>query len=225
MRDLEFIKYESFVAKYYLDSYLTNTNLTYDIYKIIRNNIDFMEIIRKIDVEKDPDREDMYQSFYLLNLRILYHIPSNDPFINGIIVRTVVENLFRLSVSLLKCTVENIAEAGFSKLKESSEMKGFNHRYKAFYNCLCNNFGNFSKDVHGKNVNKLSDQEVLISIRTNDNEVELKKLIRVYKEINTEMIPFFLKEIKTKKMDLDVANLHKLLNVIGEENYQLFLEK
>lgn len=225
MSDIEFSKYAAFVEKNFLNSPVPNTKLMQDIYNIIQNNIKFMDLIRQIDKERNEERDLLYQTFYLLNIRTLYHLPSNDQFVNGIIIRAIVENLTRLNVSLLKCTIVDLKEASFSTMKTALESKGFQHRYKDYYDCLCNNFGTYSKDVHGENVHKLSEQEFLISIRSTENEEHLKKILKVYRKINELMIPFFLKEIRTKKTDLNAANLHKMLSIVGDMNYNTFYDK
>jgi hypothetical protein len=225
LSDIEFSKYGAFVEKHFPNSPVPNTKLMRDIYDVIQNNIEFMDLIRQIDIEGNEERDTIYQTFYLLNIRTLYHMPSNDQFVNGIIIRAIVENLFRLSVSLLKCQIVDLKEASFSTLKTALESKGFQHRYKDFYECLCNNFGTYSKDVHGEYVHKLSEQEFLISIRTTENVEHLKRILKVYKKINERMIPFFLKEIRTKKINLNAANLNRMLNIVGDSNYNTFYDK
>jgi hypothetical protein len=168
-----------------------------------------MNLIREIDNEKDSVRDELYETFYLLNLRVLYHLPSNDEFVNSVIIRAIVENLYRLSVSILKCNVDNVKEASFSTMKTALESKGFQHRYKELSEHLSNNFGTYSKDVHGQNVYKLSEQEYLVSIRTTENIEHLNRVWNVYTKLNKAMIPFFLKEIRTKNSDLNAASLSR----------------
>lgn len=74
---------------------------------VIQSNIHFMNLIRDIDKNQDKVRDELYENYYLLHLRVLYHLPSNDEFINKILIRTIVRNILRLCVSLLNCNIEN----------------------------------------------------------------------------------------------------------------------
>ncbi|MBU7595727.1 hypothetical protein [Metabacillus halosaccharovorans] len=225
MVDIEYLKYEHFVKENFPNSTVPNTRNMKKLYVIIQSNIRFMKLIKDIDKEQDKVRNELYETFYLLHLRVLYHLPSNDEFINKILIRTIVENILRLCASLLNCNIGSLKEASFNTLNNNLEGKGFQHRYKDLSNTLNNNFGTFSKDVHGENIHKLSEKEFLVSIRKADNIIHLERLLNVYKEINRAIIPFFLKEIRTTKSDLSGATLSVLLNIVGEDNYELFYNK
>ncbi|HAU32864.1 hypothetical protein ACOSZE_15510 [Lysinibacillus fusiformis] len=225
MSELEFARYKTFTTEYFPNSPVTNSGITRKIYNVVQHNIDFMKLLDSVDSEADRERKNLYKTYYLLNLRVLYHLSSNDPFIDGVIIRAIVENLLRLATSLLKFESRNIIDLSFSDMKDALESKGFQHRYREFYENLCNYFGTYSKDVHGENVYRLSEQEFLVSIRKDKDEEHLNKLFRVYSKLNELMIPFFLKEISTKQKDLTVGNLSKILSLVGEGNYELFCSK
>ncbi|MFC4389265.1 hypothetical protein ACFOZ1_15900 [Gracilibacillus marinus] len=225
MLNIEFLKYENFAKEYFHNSTVPKTGIMKKIYEVIQSNIHFMNLIRDIDKNQDKVRGELYETYYLLHLRVLYHLPSNDEFINKILIRTIVENILRLCVSLLDCNIGNLKEASFSTLKTNLENKGFQHKYKGLSDALNNNFGTYSKDVHGETVHKLSEKEYLVSIRTADNNLHLARLLNVYKELNSAIIPFFLKEIKTSKSDLSGATLSVMLNIVGEDNYDIFYNK
>lgn len=224
--DLEYQKYKNFMVEYFPKSPIPNFEAySNKIFQYSIQNINFIRLISKLDSHADQEQMELYKTFEILHLRTLYHLPSNDNFIDKIIIRALTENILRLTVRLLNYQHGNINKLSYSEIIEYLEGKGIQHRYKDFYAIFTNYFGKFSKDVHGFNIPKISTQDYLINIRIIPEEKHLLEISKVYENINKLFIPLFLKETTIKKTDLPSAELSKLLTIVGEENYSIFYER
>ncbi|MFJ8099431.1 hypothetical protein [Lysinibacillus sp. NPDC096212] len=219
MSDVNFSKYSTFINEYFPNSGVSGSPYLIKIYEIVNRNIHFMKLIKKIDSDLHPERQRLYDDFHLLSLRMLYHLPSNDEFINNIIVRATSENILRIVLSFIdeKCT--DIISLSYSSIMDSLAKKGFSQRYPDLHKKLSNYFGNYSKDVHGQNLTKLSEKEYLVSIREENNEKHLSKLYSVYDKISLTFIPCILSEMDVKKKTIPTGILSEMLNLVGEEVY------
>lgn len=221
MDSLEFKKYKKFIGEFYPESGIIEDSSIKNIYSVINNNINFMKLVQKIDNTINIERSKLYKDFYFIHLRVLYHIPSNDVFINNILVRLVSENILRLVVSFLSPNCASISSMSYSQMIEELNGKGFPRRYAGLHHSLTNIFGRYSQDVHGETIHRYSE-EYLLMIRRKVNTSSLSSLANVYKGINKEIIPFFLKELSIKKDEIETPLLSEMLKLIGEENYNNF---
>ncbi|WP_411347502.1 hypothetical protein [Paenibacillus sp. WLX2291] len=220
MIDQDLSRYKSFVQENYPNTGAVG-NIVFDkIYIEVKKNMTFIKLIKKIDNQSDNTRTQLYQDFQLFNLRILYHLPSNDEFVNNIIVRVVSENILRLCLSLINKECADIHVMSYNNLISNLEERAFSRRYPTLYDHLTRLFGNYSQDVHGENIGRLSEKEYLTSIRNIQSINELQKILKVYENISKEIVPFFLKEIKTKREDLNVGVLSEIERVVGQEAYE-----
>lgn len=226
MYDIEFTKYKKFVIEYFPHSPLVKNAMLKNIYVSVKHNIDFIKLISEIEGNEDTERKNLYKVFNHLNLRALYHFPSNDYFVYSLFVRAIVENLLRISINLFKCKFDGeIDQLNFTDMKNILKSQGFNHRYKDLYDNLTNYYGRYSKDIHLKNAQSIVEHEFLVKIRKNLNEQKLNEFKNVYNRLGKLLVPFILKEIPTTKNDLPSAYLSRLLNTVGQHNYDLFLKK
>lgn len=219
MYKLEFEKYQKYIASYYPETYIIQSHALQRIHQSINKNIKFLDVMRKVEKNISSERDRLYNDFKLLHLRALYHLPSNDEYINNIMVRTISENIFRITVSIICPESEEIIEMSFNTMKNKLNEKGFSYRHKQFYDNLTNYFGRYSKDVHGQTVTNYSQEEYLTMIRKKNTNSHLQSLLGVYDAIFEDLTVFMLKEIRVSQSEQPVAVLSALMEIIGEEKY------
>lgn len=224
----EYEKYLRFIEDYFPKSPVVKfKKFNYSFYEIINQNINFIRLMTKLDTEASKERKQLYKNFELLNLRILYHWPSNDNFINKVIIRALVENILKIAVSYLnyKDATKTVDSLSFTEIKNFLTQKGIPIKHKDFYENMTNYFSHYSSDVHGSTIHQLSTEEYLVNIREHHSEQDFKKLLDVHKKINELAIPFFLKETSVTKHQLNSALLSSLLRTVGDTNYGIFYDR
>lgn len=221
----EYEKYKKYINDFYPESYVSNSGDLNNIHHAINKNISFIKTIKRIDRNSNDERIRLFDDFHLLHLRVLYHLPSNDEYVNNILIRAISENILRLTVSMINKESTNIIEMSYSTMISKLEEKGFSRRYNSLYQNLTNYFGQYSKDVHGQTIARQSEQEYLTMIRRANTQAHLQRLLRVYNNIFEDITPFFLKEMSIKRSQHSVGELSAIINVTGEEIYYRYTKE
>ncbi|QUW21363.1 hypothetical protein JSQ81_16370 [Sporosarcina sp. Marseille-Q4063] len=218
----EFEKYKSFIEQYYPESGVISNPVIREIYNSVNKSINFMKMIKNIDSTINSERKKLYNDFNLIHLRVLYHLPSNDVFINNILVRLTSENILRLAVSFINPQSDSISNMTYSQMIEELKQKGFPQRYPDLYNNITNYFGRYSKDVHGETIHRYSENDLLMMIRKKKDVKSLASLSKVYENIVDDIVPFFLKELSTEKTKIETPVLSQMYTILGEDIYNQF---
>ena len=219
----EYERYLAFIGRYYPETGVQTNSTLQKIHACIHKNIRFMKIIEEIEKEVYLERKKLYEGFYLIHLRALYHLASNDEVINNIIVRLLSENILRLAVSYINPQTQNITGLSYLEIKDNLKSKGFPSRYPDLYQVLTSNYGKYSQDIHGETIHKFSESEYLVMIRSNaDTAKSIEGLFRVYDNITDKIIPFFLAEGNFKKKEIESSVLSRILGIVGEDVYHQY---
>ncbi|EKI8122797.1 hypothetical protein PFU88_001168, partial [Enterococcus faecalis] len=151
MYEQEFIKYKKFISDSFPKSSILHEQGLEKVHKFLYQDMLLIDFASQYDLEITDERKQFYNDFMNIILRILYHLPLKDIYVNRILTRTLAECTAKITLTYFS-EVNDIKKMNMKQIKEELQKKGVNARYKDFYETITSFFGEYSTDVHGRNI-------------------------------------------------------------------------
>jgi len=212
MYNIEYSKYEEFIKVNYPSSDVYLSDELSSIHKSIYQNILFMNFAAKNETKKNSERDIFYQDFINISLRILYVLPLKDIYLNRILSRALVECTAKITLSYFS-DVSDIQSMNMKKIKEELKKKGVHVRYRELYETITAFFGEFSTDVHGRNISTEYDNSFLYELLNSNKDIFLSDLEKINKKINTAIMLCYPEMIVYDKSTHNMASLSSIMEI------------
>lgn len=210
MYNREYIKYVKFIEKNFPKNNIIKSIKLSNIHKMIYKNILFIDFIAKNETNKNDQRNIFFQDFLNINLRILYHLPLKDTYLNRVLSRTLSECVAKIMLTYFSNKAD-IQSMTMKNIKEELRKKGVNVRYKSLYEFISSNFGVLSADVHGRHLSTKYNNTYLDEMLNSEYDNFISELETFHNKLNEHLLPCLLQETSYDKSTANVATLTSIL--------------
>lgn len=208
----EFIKYKKFISDSFPKSSILEEQDLEKVHKFLFQDMLLIDFASQYDLEITDERKQFYNDFMNIILRILYHLPLKDIYVNRVLTRTLAECTAKITLTYFS-GVSDIKKMNMKQIKEELIKKGVNVRYKDFYETITSFFGEYSTDVHGRNISTTYDNSYLYQLINTDDAKFIAELIKIHEKLNEGIISCFSEQIKFDKYTSSIANFHRILEI------------
>lgn len=208
----EYEKYKDFIRENFPNNNIIESSKLPNVHKIIYQNLLFIDFVSKNETSKNSQRDVFFQDFLNINLRILYHLPLKDIYLNRVLSRILSECTAKILLSYFS-DVSDIQTLTMKKIKEELRKKGIHKRYKLLYEFISGNFGTLSADVHGRELSRKYNNAYLSEMLNDKHDSFMIQLENFHKGINEYLLPCLLETIT---YDKSTANEAKILAILEE---------
>jgi len=208
----EFIKYKKFISDSFPKSSILHEQGLEKVHKFLYQDMLLIDFASQYDLEITDERKQFYNDFMNIILRILYHLPLKDIYVNRILTRTLAECTAKITLTYFS-EVNDIKKMNMKQIKEELQKKGVNARYKDFYETITSFFGEYSTDVHGRNISIAYDNSYLYQLINTEDSKFVSELIKIHKKLNEGIISCFSKQINFDKSTSSLARFNGILEI------------
>lgn len=206
----EFIKYKEFITDSFPKSSILEEQELEKVHKFLFQDMLLIDFANRYDLEITDERKQFYNDFMNIILRILYHLPLKDIYVNRILTRTLAECTAKITLTYFS-EVSDIKKMSMKQIKEELAKKGVNVRHQDFYETITSFFGEYSTDVHGRNISTAYDNSYLYQLINTDNSTFISELIKIHEKLNKGIISCFSEQINFDESTSSVASFHRIL--------------
>lgn len=209
----EFLKYNKFISDSFPKSVISEQKELEKIYNLLYQDMLLIDFASLHDLKITDERKQFYNDFTNIILRILYHLPLKDIYVNRILTRTLAECTAKITLTYFS-EITDIQQMSMKLIKEELKKKGVHVKYKDFYETITSFFGEYSTDVHGRNISTHYDNSYLYQLLNTDSTFFINDLIKIHEKLNKGIISCFSEQIEYDKSTANIAKFSSILEMI-----------